>query len=375
MDGRAPAPQELKTPRPGWLHIIKYDHFTQTEQLKASLVEAATEAIAMYDEADSLFGPSQRGKFCSGVAPLFLAVVWATATALRKFSDNIVPLQRVAANFSLHVPITNENLIVFYTHLLYFRRPVDIQQERKEETIEPELSAAYRAAVRDGQWHQAATEVFHSSARQLMEVAARERPALLFVESAPQAEHLLSAARAGAAPAAAGRIGGRQEAERGEALDVCVLPKSVNRAYNWGRRFRAIVSLPLMMSVAGRVQMEGRILRLDQQFKQVRFVTVVPRYTILESLRRRQLLDDAWQVAIEQCGAQALRLIEERDRRGQPGARAEADASEGRKRPSSSRSSSPASPKRRRQRQKAPGKAAPGSPPTPSAGPPGSLRR
>merc|ERR1719510_948480 len=67
---------------------------------------------------------------------------------------------------------------------------------------------------------------------------------------------------------------------------------------------------PLPSSVAIRVQLFGRLMRMDQEFGQVCYVTVVPRRTILEVLHDRHTSDDAVQASIEKLGQRFGHLAE-----------------------------------------------------------------
>jgi len=67
---------------------------------------------------------------------------------------------------------------------------------------------------------------------------------------------------------------------------------------------------PLPSSVSTRVQLYGRLTRMDQQFKEVTYITLVPRRTILELLFDRHRFDDAVQASIEKLGQRFGHLAE-----------------------------------------------------------------
>jgi len=168
---------------------------------------------------------------------------------------------------------------------------------------------------------EAADCVYASMDEELVRVALEEAPAFLVGRNKTHAEKLLELLRArlGKAGESVGDFeAGSERSSTGHgALSVCVVPLSKHRGYNFGRHYRRLVLPPLPSSVATRVQLFGRLTRMDQEHSDVHYVTVVPRRTILEVLHDRHASDDAVQASIEKLGqrfghlAEAMLLQEE----------------------------------------------------------------
>lgn len=302
-------------PEPNAINLVRYDH-AKSEAVIGKLKAWASRAAIVLDEADKLFGETKRSSAMLELAHISAFVLMMSATVLRS-SSNLEPLF-AWANLLSDFPTSRKNLFVFFASLVNFQRESVIKQNFVTEYVDMPLTEEYRRAVLSRRWLDAATLVYNALDRELVARAmVLNGPTFLVGRNVDHASALLEQLRLGAK--AAGfteadfgdfeEAAARAAAGRG-ALRVCVIPLSKHRGYNFGKHYRRMVLPPLASSVATRVQLFGRLTRMDQEFAEVTYSTVVPKRTILELLHDRHTLDDAVQASIEKLGQRFGHLAE-----------------------------------------------------------------
>merc|ERR1711953_1446851 len=93
----------------------------------------------------------------------------------------------------------------------------------------------------------------------------------------------------------------------GEAPDtneygIIVVTKNNDRGYNSAARLGALVTGAYAGNGSARHQMRGRLRRMGQRRKEVRFVTVVMENSLLHLLHQRHSMVDCMNISLEQLG-------------------------------------------------------------------------
>lgn len=300
-------------PEKSAINIVRYDH-AKTPALLPKLKGWASRCLLLLDEADKLFGETKRSSSMLELAHISAFVLMMSATVLRS-SSNLEPLF-AWANLVSDFPTSRKNLFVFYSTLVNFQREAAIRQAFDTAYVAVPIPEDYREAVAARRWLEAADIVYRVLDGALVDAAlAPGGPSFLVGRNEGHAARLLAMLRDAVGSARRSSVGTFDEAmalstARGKALEVCVVPLSKHRGYNFGRHYRRMVMPPLPSSVATRVQLFGRLTRMDQEFSEVEYLTVVPKRTILEVLHDRHASDDAVQASIEKLGQRFGHLAE-----------------------------------------------------------------
>merc|ERR1711959_574522 len=83
---------------------------------------------------------------------------------------------------------------------------------------------------------------------------------------------------------------------------VVVVTKSQDRGYNSAARLGALVTGVYAGNASSRHQIRGRLRRMGQVRKEVRFITVVMENSLLHLLHQRHSMVDSMNMSLEQLG-------------------------------------------------------------------------
>lgn len=238
-----------------------------------ALATAARDSFVVLDEADCLYGETQRADNNMCLAEASRRFVAMTATPWRTNDD--CGLARVLSAVLGRV-IPPAAVLVGAASIV----GDDAQRiELVERDVEVPLTDAGAAALRDDKWHDMFIGVTHAAdpelARVAREAAAEHGGALLVAHSEAHAQRLVQLSGGRTVTADGGDPGGA----------VVVVPMSYARGYNWATRLGALVMGVYPCSVATLTQLVGRIRRQGQRRDTVVAITVVMAGTPLARLQ------------------------------------------------------------------------------------------
>ena len=285
------------------VNVIEADHLRTA--IDRGLAEAAPSSLVVFDEVDEMYSATKRTSAARRLAQLTPKFVAQTATPMRRHEQHLAMWLADTCLF----PVTATNVLVAASGMVACS--VELGIEAVDEVVTVPLTDPCRRGCRDALargWAAVARvcreHTDDALVARAIEEAASDRATnprggvLLVAETNDHAARLVDLLRlAGANP------GEFASMERGE-HDVVVVPRHLDRGYNSAVRLGAMVLGVYPGNSASRHQMRGRIRRVGQTRRSVRYCTVVMDDTILAALWRRHLSVDAMNISLEQLGRQ-----------------------------------------------------------------------
>jgi len=289
------------------VNVIHADHLRTA--IDKGLAIEATSSLIVFDEVDEMYAPTLRTsaarRLCQN-CPKFVA---QTATPMRKNESQLLTWLADTCSF----PVDKRNWLVAASGMVSMQLELSIAA-REEEVLVPmvdvvrehcrRLLASHGAAkwlemARVVQEHTDDAMVQHA-----VQAAKQDRakyPAggvLLVADSRQHAEKLIRLCSRHLL------TGDFQSLESPNCNDfaVVVITKDKDRGYNSARRLGILVTGAYAGNAASRHQLRGRLRRLGQQRKEVRFVTVCMENSILHLLHQRHSAVDTMNISLEQLG-------------------------------------------------------------------------
>lgn len=289
------------------VNVIHADHLRTA--IDKGLAVQATSSVIIFDEVDEMYAPTLRTsaarRLCQN-CPKFVA---QTATPMRKNESQLLAWLADTCAF----PVDKRNWLVAASGMVSLQLELSISA-REEEVLVPMVDA-----VRDrcrhlfashgaAQWLEMARVVQeHTDAAMVqhaVQAAKQDRSkhpyggVLLVADSRQHAEKLM---KLSAVHLPTGDFASL-EASDAEKFAVVVVTKDKDRGYNSARRLGVLVTGAYPGNAASRHQLRGRLRRLGQRRKEVRFVTVCMENSILHLLHQRHSAVDTMNISLEQLG-------------------------------------------------------------------------
>ena len=281
------------------INVVGFEWFSSgssRDTLESKFLDAAESAFIVFDEVHDMYSAAIRNSTMREAALLCVKFVCMTATPIGSSS------QAYALDWlkdTVGFPVSRENQLVASAMMAAAR--VELPTSAKEELVEfempPDLLQRHTQLLQSGRNWSAAFELcMDVSAARLVQAAVAEATqdravnptggCLLVLDSQARLNAARTAIEAGFGDH------GLRAAERTIAnaedpnVAIILATKGDVTGYNLVR-VGAVVTGVYPSSAAKRHQMRGRIRRVGQTRTEVRYVTVVPKFTIMELLHRR----------------------------------------------------------------------------------------
>ena len=289
------------------LYLVDRD---MARSIPDSLLDIAPHAFCVFDEMDTYFGSSQRSSIMlalAGVAP-FLGMT-ATPYANRNDVDRLCTWLGHCVDF----PVTKENLIVAMSSCVQIAAVHNIQKRFVLEGIapDPEVFARYEEVA--GNPHELSKMLRHYLDPHFARTIARisESDDVFVVcdgrEHCVRVQQLvrqLTAVKSGIYQSALDTV------LNDPSYKIVFVPKNMDRGYNGGERFRQMVRQVYGMGLSARLQMEGRLVRLNQKAPVVTYTTVYFSDTSMSAALDRKMREEIsalQSAAVESAGKKRKR--------------------------------------------------------------------
>jgi len=300
--GRGRAGQRRSVPE-GCVVVVSHDHL---RLLGPELMAVADSSFVVFDEGDTLYGPSQRTSMALRLAALCPEFVIQTATPAPS-SNNI---DRMAEWLGLteEYPVTRANYLVAAGNMVSLRVDLRIRKTRSEYVVP--LSDAGRAATQAYLQHRDWTVLFRALQAET-DAAFCDRAADLARWDRANVPHggCFVVAETGAhvarlltllAARSPDLVAAGHDRMADPAVGLVVVAASNDRGYNEGVRLGAQIRQPYPGNGASRQQMEGRLVRLTQQRPEVRYEVVYSKHSMQALLHERHQRDDGVNMSLDQ---------------------------------------------------------------------------
>ena len=279
------------------LHVVGYEWFSAGAtrgQLENSFLEAAKGALIVFDEVHNMYNANIRNSTMREAALLSTKFVCMTATPIG------APSQALAMDWlkdTVGFPVSRDNQLVASAMMVAARveLPIESKEVLKEINLPSQLLQQHTQLLQNGRnWGAAAKLCRDASLPMLVQTAVERAVAdraanpgggcLLVLDNQEE----LNAAQAAISSNPAGiRAESRTiETQGNPAVGVILVTKTDVTGYNL-TRLGVIVTGVYASNAAKRHQLRGRIRRVGQTRDTVHYVTVVPKFTILELLHQR----------------------------------------------------------------------------------------
>jgi len=278
-------------PTEGAVNVARHDYLRRVVE---RLAAAAPRMIAVFDECDTCYGPTQRTSAAHRIAQLSGKIICQTATPLRSKSDALAEWLRQIEPF----PVSVENWLVAANGIV--SKQIDLGIGVQYEEVVAPLSNSVREAHLKGKrdWLSIAKATQEATDDALVTEACKASVdgVLLVADSTVHISRLISMLHA------RGVAAGAFERRKDSSINVLVVSKRNCRGYNEASRLGALITGVYAGNGADRHQMLGRLKRIGQCRPRINHMTVFMRGTILELLHRRHSCVDTMNITLEQLG-------------------------------------------------------------------------
>jgi hypothetical protein len=296
----------------GKVNIVGFEvfqHNKQREKLEPLFIGAASASVIVFDEAHRYYGAGVRNSILREAALLCSKFVAMSATPIG------TPQQAYALDWlrdTVGFPINRKNQLVGAAMMVAARVELDI--EPIESIVEVDLSSSemqvHTQLLQNGRnWKDASVVCRNGTQKTLLDTAVAEarrdraKPdfanggCLLVFDN--KSEMQVGMARLVAEYGLEFAIAERTEAAEADPnVGIICVTRRDTTGYNM-QRFGAVVTGVYEGSPADRRQLRGRIRRAGQKRKEVQYVTVIPKRTILSLLFARHNSVDAMNASLE----------------------------------------------------------------------------
>eukprot|EP00435_Cladocopium_sp_Y103_P057265 s1592_g19.t1 len=283
------------------VNVIHADHLRTA--IDKGLAVQATSSVIIFDEVDEMYAPTLRTsaarRLCQN-CPKFVA---QTATPMRKNESQLLAWLADTCAF----PVDKRNWLVAASGMVSMQLELSISA-REEEVLVPMVDAVrdrcrhLLASHGAARWLEMARVVQeHTDAAMVQHADRSKHPyggVLLVADSRQHAEKLMKLSGVHLPTGDFASL----EASDAEKFAVVVVTKDKDRGYNSARRLGVLVTGAYPGNAASRHQLRGRLRRLGQRRKEVRFVTVCMENSILHLLHQRHSAVDTMNISLEQLG-------------------------------------------------------------------------
>ncbi|CAK9089087.1 unnamed protein product [Durusdinium trenchii] len=285
------------------VNVIHADHLRAA--IDKGLAAEATSSFFVFDEVDEMYAPTLRTSAARRLCQLCPKFVAQTATPLRKNESQLLAWLADTCSF----PVDKQNWLVAASGMVSMQLELGIAA-REEDVLVPMVDDVRdhcrrifnsRGAAR---WLEMAGLVQQHTDAAMIKVAVqaaeedRSRHAdggvLLIADSRQHAEKLLKLSSAHLPSGDFASL----EAPDAHRFAIVVVTKDKDRGYNSARRLGVMVTGAYAGNAASRHQIRGRLRRLGQKRKEVRFVTVCMENSILHLLHKRHSAVDTMNISL-----------------------------------------------------------------------------
>jgi len=251
------------------IYIVKHDHVRQME------FPDPWNVFTVVDEVHTCYNATQRTSVVKDLCQNSLGFLAMTATPVKAAANHEEHAQWLRMCSQFPVSAKKFNWLVAASRIVSRRIELGIAQVSEVRRVKipiDTLRAKYIPSLRDSQWLAAAAEVYRllqadTVVRVVEEELDKTGGVLVEVRTKEEAAEF------------AHRFGQERACTLPEAMTsqkpVAVVTSDQCLGYNWASRLGSLVRCELPSNAAQRRQMRGRILRMGQKRKEVRFVTVV----------------------------------------------------------------------------------------------------
>lgn len=286
------------------INVIHADHLRTA--IDKGLAEEAPACFIVFDEVDEMYAPTLRTSAARRLCQLCPKFVAQTATPMRKSESQMLAWLADTCSF----PVSASNFLVAASGMVSIQLELGVASV-EEEVLVPmsdEVRSRCRELFASRSWLEMARlvqggtdEAMVAKAVKLAKQDRSKHPAggvLLVADNLQHAERLIGMCKGQV------RAGGFDSLEAPDAGDfgVVVVPKDKDRGYNSATRLGAMVTGVYGCNAAARHQIRGRLRRLGQARREVRFVTVFMENSILQLLHQRHNAVDSMNISLEQLG-------------------------------------------------------------------------
>lgn len=295
--------------KPGMYNVMDVDYL---HKVVDDLLPLAPRLLVVVDEVDQCYGTTKRTASAFRLANNAMSVLAMTATAIRKDSDPLAEWLNLTEPF----PVNSSNYLVSMSKAVNLELDLGITKIKEERVIpmQPEVRQWCFDNPRD--WRGMESVIRESTDPMLIDVTVEEcrRPttvyhpksiltssivssgALLVAWNQDHVEKLVRMLKARGVQA-----GGFDQRDD-PSLEVLVVVCRNARGYNSAIRFGCMVTGVYPGNAADRQQMQGRLSRIGQQRRELRFVTVFMKASILQLLHEKQLVAGNTNSSIQALG-------------------------------------------------------------------------
>lgn len=287
------------------INVIHADHLRTA--IDRGLAARAPRMFIVFDEVDKMYAVSLRTSAARRLAQLCPKFVAQTATPMGRNEAHLLNWLADTENY----PVTKDNLLVAASGMVSMQLELNIAA-LEEDVVVPMVDPvrqAYRELSRARNWQAMAAvtqahtdEAMCQRAAQLAAADRKQHPTggvLLVADSLAHSARLL--AQLSDLGVVAGGFETLDAPDAGR-VAVVVVPKDKDRGYNGAVRLGALVTGVYAGNASSRHQMRGRIRRIGQVRREVRYVTVYMAHSLLELLHQRHNAVDTMNMSLEQLG-------------------------------------------------------------------------
>lgn len=289
------------------VNVIHADHLRTA--IDKGLAEQATSSFIIFDEVDEMYAPTLRTSAARRLCQLCPKFVAQTATPMRKNESQLLAWLADTCSF----PVDTKNWLVAASGMVSMQLELGIAAI-EEEILVPmvdEVRALCRKLLSSSstvRWLEMARVVQEHTDKAMAEAAVKaakqdrkshaDGGVLLVADSLQHAAKL----RDLCSPHLPTGDFASLEAPDAKRFAIVVVTKDKDRGYNSARRLGVMVTGAYAGNAASRHQLRGRLRRLGQKRKEVRFVTVCMENSILHLLHQRHSAVDTMNISLEQLG-------------------------------------------------------------------------
>lgn len=289
------------------VNVIHADHLRTA--ILYGLADEAPASFIVFDEVDEMYAPTLRTSAARRLCQLSAKFVAQTATPMRRNESQLLTWLADTCAF----PVTPANWLVAASAMVSMQLELGIMS-LEEEVLVPmsdSIREKCRQLLHQRAWLEMARAVQAGTDDTMVEHALamakadrKEHPrggVLLVADNRRHAEKLLDMC---STRQSAVKVAGFQslEAPDSASIGIVVVTKEQDRGYNSAARLGAMVTGAYAGNGASRHQLRGRLRRLGQVRRQVRFVTVVMENSLLQLLHQRHNAVDSMNISLEQLG-------------------------------------------------------------------------
>ena len=294
--------------KPGMYNVVDVDYL---HKVVDDLLPLAPRLLVVVDEVDQCYGTTKRTASAFRLANNAMSVLAMTATAIRKDSDPLAEWLNLTEPF----PVNSSNYLVSMAKAVNLELDLGITKIKEERVIpmQPEVRQWCFNNPRD--WRGMESVIREATDPMLVDVTVEEcrRPTTVYHPKSEDTSIMRSGALlvawnqehveklVGMLKARGMQAGGFDQRDD-PSLEVLVVVCRNARGYNSAIRFGCMVTGVYPGNAADRQQMQGRLSRIGQQRRELRFVTVFMKGSILRLLHEKQLVAGNTNSSIQALG-------------------------------------------------------------------------